>query len=191
MGSAVARAPLIALRAWRAFRAIAANAYVEADVLTRAWVLTKVADRLGNSMTIEYWKPVACPDGDPLSISYLNCRLLGGGVAEIYPKRIRYTAFESPTSSLPADRYVEFFYSPRIDKIRGYASGARYESTQLLHRIDAGVLSIGEDGEVTHRYELFYDDPDTPLGRSLLTSVRHCARKPLTGRPGAPRDRTS
>ncbi|MDH5676354.1 MAG: hypothetical protein OEZ06_29820 [Myxococcales bacterium] len=163
---------------------------------TQTWALTRVEDRLGNSMDIEYWNPSSCPDRmEVFGTSFRPaCDVLGGKAREYYPKRITYTNHKDK----PGDRFVEFHYRERVPlaMLESHRYGVRYEKSQLLERITAGVLSSDFDGGPDFSYELVYDEPRDFHRRyalssfehlheqTLLTSIQQCARKGLRSTAG-------
>lgn len=149
--------------------------YQEPDpsaVRTQTWALTKVEDRFGNAMHVEYIVAEGCGNyGAAL------CSLLGGTAREYYPSRIYYTSHPQ----VAADREVTFDYRPRRDVLTGYQRGVRFQRTQLLERITASV-----QGRAVFIYNFGYEEPGTDAAgavpsanlhqRTLLTSVQQCGR---------------
>lgn len=84
-------------------------------VVIDTWALTKVQDRVNNTMSITYQTL-------PTAISAAQTGgVIGGQLQEYYPKKIYYTA----NVGRGADRYVEFKYQERSDHLAGFQAGLR------------------------------------------------------------------
>lgn len=139
-------------------------------IVAQTWALTMVEDRLGNSMTVDYWDPLHCP------ISQLDtCTSEGGTVREYYPLRISYTGYQYKGAS----RFVNFKYRPRTDLLAGYLRGARFERSYVLDQINSIDLSRWDGGRKIYQYNLAYNDAAGIGGRTTLASVTQCARRGL------------
>jgi outer membrane protein assembly factor BamB len=159
------------------------------QVRTQSWLLSKVEDRFGNSMRIKYEEPASELSGSDLgglagvgiSIGNAVLSVVGAHVREYYPSAIEYTAHDG----LDSDRRVEFHYRPRRDVLEGFQKGVRFERSQVLDQISAFA-----QGQVVFQYDLNYAEPagspgnvdaDAQHQRTLLTSIRQCARGALDG----------
>jgi len=129
-----------------------------------AWLLSKVSDLAGNTMTITYAdhgssnsRPGSLPDT----------------VSEMVPDTIAYTSFvTNGATTTQALRKVVFGYSTRPDPSGSWVSGVHLGSTQLLK-----TITVSGPNPVTSSmlwtYTLSYEN-DSVSGRSLLNSVQQC-----------------
>lgn len=119
-----------------------------------AWLLVRVADRVGNTMDYQY---------------------VTAGAGESLLQRIRCTGFVEGSRWTPGDREVIFEYEPRpsspgdSDQGSSYLAGALTQSTQRLKTVR--TVAVGQN---VSEYRLAYS-PSRSSSRSLLRSVTHCA----------------
>jgi RHS repeat-associated protein len=126
----------------------------------QSWLLSKVSDPAGNTMTISY-------SGAPGECNYtVPC--------EVVPDTIAYTSFvTNGKTTTPALRKVVFGYtSTRTDTSNAWVSGVQLATTKLLNTITVS----GPNSTVASTlwtYTLSYTN-DSVSGRSLLHSVQQC-----------------
>jgi RHS repeat-associated protein len=119
-----------------------------------AWLLVRVADRVGNTMDYSH-------------------QTFGAG--ETLLQRIRYTGYVQGNSWTAGNREVIFEYEPRPsaagnnDQGSSYLAGALTQSTQRLKTVR--TVAVGQN---VAEYRLEYS-PSRSSNRSLLRSVTHCA----------------
>ena len=117
------------------------------SVVVAAWELSRIEDRNGNAVDIEYERFET--SADMWSV-------------EMRPKQLTYGP----------DRKVEFVYEKRADKLDGFQPS----SQGGIHTILSGRLTtirMSAGATLLRQYGLTYRD-DTITGRSLLTSVTEC-----------------
>jgi RHS repeat-associated protein len=120
--------------------------------VTAAWLLNRVDDRNGNSVTIHF----ETFEGDAADLWYVHAR----------PDRITY----SP------DRWVQFDYEDRPDQIDSFDGGVHTRITQRLRQITMGHEVSGGQEATLRQYRLEYldEDADSITGRSLLSRISEC-----------------
>jgi RHS repeat-associated protein len=116
----------------------------------RAWALSRIRDRSGN--TVEFWYAEDSANGSHR------------------PARIDYTGNAS-AGTLPYYS-VRFVYEPRPSNevLAGYVAGSPVVEYQRLGRIDVVHVATGA---LVRRFELAYE-ASTGSGRSRLSSLREC-----------------
>ncbi|MBL8957339.1 MAG: hypothetical protein JNK82_41585 [Myxococcaceae bacterium] len=123
----------------------------------RAWVLTQVADRFGNTMSTTWHRYTSSYLEDYDQNTFADYT----GAPEV----MEYM----PASIAYAGREVTFSYASRSDKERGWQAGLRNERTRRLSSVRTYV-----DGRRVRTYTLGYTaSPST--GASLLTSLEECS----------------
>ncbi len=110
------------------------------------WALSRVEDRDGNYLTIDY-------HNDPVA-------------GELWPVAIDYSG-KAGASPSPPYASVELFYEPRPDPIEGFFGPAKDVVSQRLARIETRM-----DGAIVTSYWLGYDD--VAGSRSRLARIREC-----------------
>jgi RHS repeat-associated protein len=120
-----------------------------------AWLLSKVVDSVGNTMTIDY-----TGDGE-----------------EMLPKTFSYTSFVTPFGwrLLPALRQVVLTYVDRPDPSDSWVSGYQLKSSRLLKIIEVRGPAPNSIGTL-FKYLLDYKNHSV-TGNSLLSSVTECDAK--------------
>ncbi|MCC7385292.1 MAG: VCBS repeat-containing protein [Deltaproteobacteria bacterium] len=126
---------------------------------TRAWSITRLRDRRGNSMQIRYAKPR--DPGHPA---------LAAEDPEQVVSDIAYTKSEGSISGTPLapNRSVTFTYDTHELVARGFAHGGVFVSSKRLREIAVSV-----DQRLERRYLLEYQS-SRGTRRSLLKSVKRC-----------------
>lgn len=126
-----------------------------------AWPLSRVEDRSGNYLTVDYQ--------------------LGTSGAEYYPTVIRYGA-NSNVAGSAADLAVKLIYEVRPDGQVQYIGGARADMRVRLTNVRTytGTATDGSGGTLERDYTLTYVQSVTSA-RSLVKSIQVCARNPGSG----------
>jgi RHS repeat-associated protein len=157
----------------------------------RAWALSKITDRNGNSIAFTYTDSPAGRNGSAVAGA--------AGVGAYYISRIDYTANQSSSPAAVAQRSVQFFYATRPDVATQYQGGARVTSGARL----AGVTSCVSAGSIASlscsasavypvaSYTLTYCDQSTACtsdfksrtDRSVLYSIVECGADGTTCLP--------
>lgn len=136
------------------------------DNIPRSWLHYKRRDRFGNQLTISYKRKISSFSDDYNGDGQSD---VAGAPehTEYYPNEIRYTSH--PSTGLPAERLVKFFYKERKDKFHGYYSGINITRSVLLSNV---LMTVSGYASV-YRYYLSYESsPSTK--RSRLISVKQC-----------------
>jgi RHS repeat-associated protein len=110
----------------------------------RTWMLSKVTDRNGNYMTIDY------------TVDSLN--------SACYPKTITYTLNEGITQY----RYVQFGYEPRADSIPTYQGGSVIRYNKRLNSIQSYI-----GNQLAMSYSIAYQQ-GVSTGKSQVTTITQC-----------------
>jgi RHS repeat-associated protein len=122
--------------------------------VTYAWLLTRVEDRAGNFMTVEYFAPPRDP-----------------GPVEAVPVLIQYGGH---TSGVAPSRSVKLDYDLRPDQRIAYLAGFGMQLTRRLRRLEMRVASRPGDAHApVWSYELGYRT-DSVTQRSLLAWLQRC-----------------
>jgi len=119
------------------------------------WAVSRIEDRSGNYMTVDYNQDAT--------------------TGEYTPKQIRYG---SSTRGLgqAADLAVRFFYEPRTDAQIQYMGGARNDLRTRLTNVQTfiGTATDGSGGTLVRDHAIHYT-PSTNSGRSLVDWMQACA----------------
>ncbi|QSQ22933.1 VCBS repeat-containing protein [Pyxidicoccus parkwayensis] len=124
------------------------------------WSLSRVRDRHGNYMLVEY------------ELRAHGSASTGFGYEQL-PVAIRYTGSSTDSTVATPRRSVLFYYKPteRPDRIEGYVSGFRLVSVRLLESIH--MWGPGWGTGPMRRYKLGYHN-NSVSGRSLLEKLEEC-----------------
>ncbi len=140
----------------------------------KEWLLSKVADRFGNTMTIGYRASSASS-----SLGLLNS--VGGAALTTAPETISYTGNDLTGRS--ATKTVRFVYSLSLPRgVVKVASGVpAFTGAELLTSIAVSAPDPVKPAIVT-TYKLVYEAPSI-TGRSLLTRIQRCGRDGVCMQP--------
>ena len=121
--------------------------------VVRSWWVTRVADRVGNAMTVRYRND---QDG-------------GGHTVQHAPLRIDYTSHPQAAAS----RAVDFVIGMKDERDRRqlFSGGMRLDSSWQLDRI----RMLGPGDSLVREYVLTYFKNDSVTGRTRLKQVKECA----------------
>ena len=134
--------------------------------IVRAWALSSVSDRSGNTMTVRYENhtltQAMCDELEIVPAE--RC-----GTVEFLPSSITYGG--NLLVSREGDREIRFFYSEdRDDRLEGYGHGG--VRVQRTRRLDTVETSVG--GELVRRYILTYPPTPGPSGNSRIAAITEC-----------------
>lgn len=124
----------------------------------RTWLLNKITDLNGNSLTITYTTTPTDVSGNIVPNTQ------GGG--QPYPDQIDYTM----NNGLSASRSIRFYYEARSDSASVYEGGAAVRMAARLTNIRSYVKDSNGKPSLVVDNQLSYD-PDAPLSASRLLSV--------------------
>lgn len=130
------------------------NSQVLAGTTVAAWMLDKVTDRAGNTMTISYVAPSSTLTGVTIPASISWTPVSHGAGTYSYTMNFDYNGTNTPASS-----------------IFGYVAGNQVVNQDLL--LDINI--VNGSSTTIKKYVLSYDTPSPTTGATRLHQVKECA----------------